>query len=151
MVTEAKVISGDELLHQIALDAAKQAEFSTPLNQQIGSKGVIVYNFPSERECQIEGIFNHKALSKPAPPFIQHMKIREPVALRVRVLIDENGNVGSAYTLTGHPLMRAAVENSARRTKFPVGMVKGADRISAILIYVAKPDGTIEFADTISP
>lgn len=146
-VRDAKAISGDELLHSGALNAAKRAKFSPPLNPRVKSRGIVVYNFSSQNKCIIAGVVNSKTISRPVPPNIQHLNLRKAIEIRVRIVIDESGNVIAARMLSGHPIIKVALENAAKRTKFSGSMIGGPTRIGAILAYKIKTDGSVVFVD----
>jgi TonB family protein len=142
-VIEAKAISGDELLHNSAVEAVKNTKF----NLQANTKGIIVYNFDSiAPKCIDAGIVNKKAIFL-AKPFINgRLVIEKETIINVKIVINENGIVISARTdKKMHPLITLGVEKAARNTKFSPTIHPNNIKISAILVYKFKPDGTIEF------
>ena len=148
-VISAKAISGDDLLRDSAVEAAKKAVFGqTPDLPPTKIKGIVVYNFDPLARCINVGIVNKKALSIPKPQIAnlnqpKHLQIKEDQSVVVvEIVIDENGKVTNAKAISGHPLLRGACEISARQAKFlpnspPV-------KIKALLIYKFKLDGTID-------
>ncbi len=150
-VIEAKAISGDELLHASAVEAAKKAEFTTG-HFAIKIKGIVVYNFVSEQKClDLDKIVNKKALSIPKPQVAnlnspKHLQIKEEQIVTVQIVIDESGKVIYAKAISGHPMLRNFCEISARRAKFAPTLINpGPLKVKALLVYKFKPDGTIEF------
>jgi len=120
-VSSAKAISGDELLYESAVEAAKKAKFSQTTNGYVPVKikGAIVYNFQPEKKCVEAGIVNEKALSIPKPYLNPDIKIKQETIVKVRAIIDENGNVILAKASESvHPLLRNTFENAARQAKF---------------------------------
>jgi hypothetical protein len=60
-------------------------------------------------------------------------------------LIDVEGKVVAADAVSGHPLIRSALANAARKAKFPYTNDVGRELfIKGIIIYRVKPDGTVE-------
>jgi len=150
-VIEAKAISGDELLHASAVEAAKLAKFTTG-HLAVKVKGILIYNFVSERKCIVIGIVNKKARSIPKPKVAnlnkpKHLQIKQDEVVEVQIIIEVwSGKVLRARAISGHPMLRAACENSARQAKFsPVNDVPLNIPIKAILVYKFKPNGKIEF------
>lgn len=75
---------------------------------------------PAVNSGQISGgVLNGKAISLPAPPYPPAARaVRASGTVIVQVLVDESGRVVSANSTSGHPLLRAAAEQAARRAKF---------------------------------
>jgi outer membrane biosynthesis protein TonB len=148
----AKAISGDELLKHSAEEAAMKAIFpSLPgLKEDFKTEGVLVFNFVPEDKCINVGIINKKAVELPKPTISNivhpgHMKLNEVVIIEVILIIDENGKVTRAKALSGHPLLRPAFENAARKAKFPPTLINGRlPKIKGILAYKINPDGTVK-------
>ncbi len=150
-VIEAKAISGDELLHDVSVEAVKKAKFSKMDDVPPARiKGIIVYNFVPEKKCITAGIVNKKALNIPqsqVPNLNQpkHLQIKEEQIVAVQIVVDESGKVVSARAISGHPFLRAACQISARLAKFAPSMIDGPPfKIKALLVYKFKPDGTID-------
>lgn len=147
-VISAKAVSGDELLRESAVKAAKKAKFN-PFGDQVRAKGIIVYNFVSDKKCVKTGIVNKKALSIPKPElnnarYLQYVRKEETV--QVQVIIDLlTGEVKKATVISGHPLFHAACLDSARRAKFSPFYHGAGMLVKALIVYKFKPDGTIEF------
>jgi len=57
-------------------------------------------------------------------------------AVKVQVLIDENGNVISASAVSGHPLLQAAAVGAARASKFTPTKLSGQPvKVNGFIIY----------------
>ncbi len=143
-VISANAISGDELLRDSAVKAAQKAIFNqTPDLLPVKIKGIIVYNFVSERKCIEAGIVNKKAGYLPKPVF--------PTACRcignvlVQIIVDESGNVIRARGISGNPLLQVSAINAALKTKFNSTNVDGGGQVfvKALLNYNFNSDGTI--------
>jgi len=148
-VSEAKAISGDELLHDVSVEAAKKVKFSqTP--HLIGKvRRIIVYNFDSFAKCIKTGIVNKKAVSLPKPKVgnlnhPKHLRITEEQIVAVQIAVNIQGKVIAARTISGHALLRPFCEVAARQSKFSPLNDAGNIVIRALLIYKFKPDGTID-------
>lgn len=148
-VVEAKAISGDELLRDSAVSAAKKAKFAPVPEMPVKTRGIIIYNFVSERKCIVVGIVNKKARSIPKPEVAnlnkpKHLRIKQDEVVEVQIIIQLwSGKVIRARAISGHPMLRAACENSARQAKF--SSVHLDLTMRAILMYKFKPNGEIEY------
>ncbi|MBX3245114.1 MAG: energy transducer TonB, partial [Acidobacteria bacterium] len=143
-VLEAKVISGDELLHETFITAAKKAKFSMPFGSPTQATGIVVYNFPSEQTCPYIGVLNSKADNIPVFPLHGHVKITKESEIIVRVVIDISGNVIAAKALEGHPLLKAAATTAARHAKFYSLQNAEQTRLSGVIVYTITVDGKVE-------
>ncbi|MDQ6788246.1 MAG: energy transducer TonB [Acidobacteriota bacterium] len=83
------------------------------------------------------GVLNGKATSLPQPAYPPAAKaVRAGGTVTVQVKIDEAGNVVSASAVSGHPLLKAAAEQAARRAKFSPTMLSGqAVSVTGIITY----------------
>jgi len=133
-----------ELLEPAAEDAARQAQFSPTLlnGTPVKVKGQIVYNFVPDGEKAPPkmisgGILNGKAISLPHPEYPQAAAaVRASGAVSVQVMIDEEGKVISAAAASGHPLLRAAAEDAARKAVFSPTLLSGNPvKVSGIIVY----------------
>lgn len=141
-VQKAAAISGDELLRKTSVEAAKKAKFRPP-GWPVRVKGIVVYNFVPKQKCITVGVVNEKAKVLPKP--VINGKISKETTIDVQIIVDVNGDVIRAKALSGPPLLRAACENSARKTKFAPTLINGPPiLVRAILRYKFKPDGTVE-------
>lgn len=84
------------------------------------------------------GIVNGKALDLPRPKYPKAAKKNKIEGeIRVRVLIDENGNVLSAEALNGHPELQNAAVEAARQAKFARTTLSGKPvKVSGVIIYI---------------
>jgi TonB family protein len=83
------------------------------------------------------GVVNGKAQSLPKPPYPSAAQaVRASGAVNIQVTIDENGNVISATAVSGHPLLRAAAEQSARNAKFAPSLLSGQPvKVTGVVVY----------------
>lgn len=149
-VITAKAISGDELLQESSVTAAKMARFRLVHGPPVRVTGKLVYNFDHLSKCIKSGIANKKALSIPKPVGLgnilhpSHLRLSVDAIINVNIVINESGNVISARATSGHPLLRNAFESSARGAKFsPTNF--GPVKVKAILSYRLKPNGEMEY------
>ena len=64
------------------------------------------------------GVLNSRAVRLPTPAYPSAAKqMRASGEVRVRIAVDERGNVVSARAVSGHPLLRASAESAARQSK----------------------------------
>jgi TonB family protein len=141
-VIDAKAVSGDEILWDLATDAAKRAKFAGNIHiNPIKIKGIIVYNFVSKNKCLTVGIVNSKATFLPKPVYPKSCRCAGLV--KVRVVIDMNGDVIHASAISGNPLLRVSALESARKAKFPPTFINTARPVYvvAFLEYNFKSDG----------
>lgn len=144
-VMKATAISGDDVLVESALEAARRAKFQTYHGPPIKTKGILVYNFFLENKCVDAGVVNRKAVSLPKPIIHRQAIIEGHTEIPVRVVIDESGTVVAARALKGHQLIRNDLENAARKAKFPPTLINpGPLKVKALIVYKIKPDGTVE-------
>ncbi|MEO8073040.1 MAG: TonB family protein [Acidobacteriota bacterium] len=151
-VTSANAISGHPLLRSAAVDAARQAKFTpTQLSgQAVKVTGVIIYNFtpatsadPAQPPMSVSegnisgGIVNGKAKNLAIPAYPAAAKaVGAEGAVNVQVTIDENGDVVSASSVSGHPLLRQAAETAAFASKFKPTLLNGqAVKVTGIIVY----------------
>ena len=83
------------------------------------------------------GVLNVKATSLPKPAYPPAARaVNAEGAVSVQVLIDEDGNVVSANAVSGHPLLRAAAVEAARRAKFsPTLLMDQPVKVSGVITY----------------
>lgn len=149
-VIEAKAISGDELLREVSVEAAKKVKFSQTLHLIGKVRGIVVYNFEPFVKCIKTGIVNKKAISLPKPKVAnlnhpKHLRISEEQIVAVQIVIYMNGKVIAARAVSGHPILQPACIISAKQTKFqPITGTLPPIKIRALLVYKFKPDGTID-------
>jgi TonB family protein len=149
-VTQARAISGDELLREASVAAVKKAKFAPTPETPVKTEGIVVYNFASPFKCIVTGVVNKKTLSLPKPvvPNLdqpRHFRITQKEIVAVRIIVEMDGKVSAARALAGHLLLRAACETAARGAKFSPMLVNGASiKVSALLVYKFKPGGEID-------
>jgi TonB family protein len=83
------------------------------------------------------GVINSKAknLVKPEYPSAARA-VRASGAVNVEVTFDEKGDVISATAVSGHPLLRGAAEDAAKRSKFEPVLLQGVPiKVSGIIVY----------------
>jgi TonB family protein len=83
------------------------------------------------------GVLNGKATSLPVPEYPAVAKAAHASgSVTVNVIIDEDGNVVSARSVSGHPLLQAAAVAAARQAKFAPTKLSGQPvRVSGVLVY----------------
>ena len=83
------------------------------------------------------GVINGRAVSKPAPAYPLVAKFaRAKGAVAVRILVNEQGDVVSAWAASGHPLLQAAAVEAASQAKFTPTLLSGKPvKVSGIITY----------------
>ena len=83
------------------------------------------------------GVLNGKATNLPAPEYpLIARQARASGSVQVEVLVDEGGNVVSARSVSGHPLLQAAAVTAARQATFTPTRVNGEPvTVRGILTY----------------
>lgn len=96
----------------------------------------------SERRPISGGVLNGKVLVKPDPVYPEMAKAaRASGAVNVSVVVGRNGRVSSASALSGHPLLKQAAMEAARKARFSPVLLSGCPvRVSGILTYNFSPD-----------
>ena len=86
------------------------------------------------------GVLNKKALSLPDPIYPRAgSAVRASGAVTVSVLVDENGSVIEASSVSGHPLLRNAAKEAAFLAKFaPVSINGQRVQVRGVITYVFK-------------
>ena len=143
-VIEAEAVSGDELLWDSSIKAAKLAKFS-PINDFWAKvSGILVYNFPLEKKCsQVERIVNKKATHLPKPIYPKGCRCVGTV--KVRIVMDIDGKVMFANAVSGNSLLQKFAVEAALKAKFSPTMIDGPRiLIVAYLEYVFDSDGKIK-------
>lgn len=87
------------------------------------------------------GVMNGKASKLSIPKYPAAAKaIRAGGAVNVQVMIDEQGNVISAQSVSGHPLLRQAAEQAARDSQFVPTLLEGTPvKVTGIVVYNFAP------------
>ena len=147
-VLAAKAVSGDELLFDSSIAAAKAARFS-PVSDGVPVKvrGKLVYNFDSYSKCLKAEVVNKMALRKPKPILGDHIKFDKEIDVTVRIVVNMDGKVVRARTVGNVGLqIKLAVEQAALATTFSYTNDVSRDiYVSASLVYKFKKDGTIDY------
>jgi len=83
------------------------------------------------------GVLNGKAISLPLPEYPAIAKqAKASGSVTVQVTIDEDGNVISARSMSGHPLLQSAAVTAARQAKFSPTKLSGQPvKVNGILVY----------------
>jgi len=84
-----------------------------------------------------KGVINGEAISLPQPVYPAPAKaLRLSGDVTVQVTIDEEGNVISAVATSGHPLLKQAAVDAARRAKFKPTLLSGQPvKVTGIITY----------------
>ncbi len=83
------------------------------------------------------GVINGKATNLPKPAYPAAARaVRASGAVNVQVTIDESGNVVSVSAVSGHPLLRAAAEQAARKAGFVPTLLSGQPvKVTGVVVY----------------
>jgi TonB family protein len=83
------------------------------------------------------GVLNGKAITLPRPEYPAVAKLAKASGnVTVEVTIDEEGNVISARSVSGHPLLQSAAVTAARQARFTPTKVGGqAVKVNGVLVY----------------
>ena len=88
------------------------------------------------------GVLNGKAISLPKPVYPSIAKAAKASGtVVVQVVIDENGNVVTARSVSGHPLLQAAATAAARSAKFsPTKLAGQPVKVTGVITYNFVPE-----------
>lgn len=137
------VVLGQRLLHLVHIRADKdEAEGAGAWKTLLDTLKVESPAKPSPESEKIEklvagGMLNGKVLSKPRPeyPMIAKRSGAQGVVV-VEVVVDETGKVISAQAASGHPLLRPAGVDAAKRAKFtPTTLCGTPAKVTGIITY----------------
>jgi len=83
------------------------------------------------------GVLNGKAITLPLPRYPEIARQAKAAgSVTVQITIDEDGNVSSAETVSGHPLLRGAALTAARDAKFSPTKINGQPvKVNGVLVY----------------
>ncbi len=83
------------------------------------------------------GVLNGKASSLPAPEYPAAARaVNASGAVNIQVTINEQGDIVSATAVSGHPLLRQAAEEAARKAKFAPTLLQGVPvSVTGVLVY----------------
>lgn len=92
---------------------------------------------PPERIRVASSVISSKIITKPAPAYpIIARQVKAQGAVTVEILIDEQGRVVSAHATSGHPLLRAAAQQSAYQARFSPTSISGQPvKVSGVITY----------------
>jgi TonB family protein len=156
-VIEAKAIKGHPVLRAAAEDAARKWVFKPTLldGKPVKQPGTLTFVFrppppptsvPPTAETGAEtpkkltvsgGVLQGKAIKKVQPPYPPIAKAaRASGAVQVQVTISETGEVIEASVVSGHPLLRDAALQAARRWMFqPTELSAVPVKVQGILTF----------------
>lgn len=88
------------------------------------------------------GVLNGKAMSLPKPDYPAAAKaVRASGSVSVQILVDEKGKVVSASAVSGHPLLRAAAVDAAKKAEFSPTLLAGKPvKVSGVLTFNFTPE-----------
>jgi Gram-negative bacterial TonB protein C-terminal len=149
-VIQAKAISGDELLRESSVEAAKKAKFKhSEFNSKV--RGIIVYNYDSfAPKCIVTNrIVNDRAIYLPKPivkniVHPMHLKLQKDEIVKVEIILDRQGKVISARAISGHTMLRSVCEKAALKAKFSEINDVPLIRIKTYLAYRIKPSSEVQ-------
>ena len=83
------------------------------------------------------GVLNGKIINQPPPAYPPAARaVKASGAVVVQVTVDEEGQVVTAKAVSGHPLLRAAAEQSARQTRLSPTRLSGrAVKVTGTITY----------------
>jgi protein TonB len=116
------------------VDVEEDADDAAPEGDETEA---VVPPSPSDAQTISGGVLNGKAINKPEPPYPALAKAaRASGTVTVQVTVDEMGHVVSAAAVSGHPLLRAAAVEAARKARFAPTLLSGEPvRVSGVLTY----------------
>jgi TonB family protein len=84
-----------------------------------------------------KGVLNGSAVSLPKPDYPQAARVVGAAGVvNVNVIIDESGDVISATAVSGHPLLREACIQAAKKAKFKPTSISGQPvKVTGIIVY----------------
>ncbi|HEV2799992.1 MAG TPA: energy transducer TonB [Pyrinomonadaceae bacterium] len=85
----------------------------------------------------VGGVLNGKAISKPVPPYpAQAVAARASGVVTVQITVSEDGTVEKAEAVGGHPLLREAAVEAARRARFSPTRLSGQPvKVTGVVTY----------------
>lgn len=86
------------------------------------------------------GVLNGKAITLPLPEYPAIARAAKAAgSVTVEITIDEDGNVVSARSTSGHPLLQSAAVTAARQAKFSPTRLNGQPiKVNGVLVYTFK-------------
>jgi TonB family protein len=137
------VVLGQRLLHLVHVRADKdetvgEAAWKTVLDT-LKVEAPAQPSPEADKIAQIVsgGVLNGKAVKKPQPEYPPSAKSRRAQGtVTVQIVVDEKGAVSSAQAVSGHPLLRGAGEDAARRAKFePTTLCGKPVKVTGVITY----------------
>jgi TonB family protein len=162
-VLQARARSGDARLFPESETAALATTFNRPIvnGRPVRALGFVVYRFGTEEQEYDQelknklnnkddgegvvgpfdgGLLNGKTISMPKPEYPAEARAAGAKGqVVVQVMVNENGDVTSAYALSGDPLLRDAAEKAARSAKLSPIRAHGKALMYGKLVYDFKP------------
>lgn len=137
------LLKGQRLLHLVFVRNDKDESVGAPAWKSLTD--TLKVEPPASPSPEVEqmarvvsgGVLNGKVLKKPAPqyPSAAHAA-RAQGTVTVQIVVDESGNVVSAAALSGHPTLRGASEDAARRAKFaPTTLCGKPVKVTGVITY----------------
>ena len=128
---------GETTYRLINVDRSEQPRelFEVPSEYQLQGPSVALSTAPPEGNSG--GVLNGRAITLPRPEYPPAARAAKAAGtVTVEITIDEDGNVSSARSVNGHPLLQSVAVTAARQAKFSPTKVNGqAVKVSGILVY----------------
>jgi TonB family protein len=108
-----------------------------PVSETGTPSSLLAPSLPTSNAPISGGVLNAKAVSLPQPPYPPSARsVKASGTVVVGVLVDENGNVISAYAVSGNPLLQAVSVAAARSVKFSPTKLSGQPvKVKGVIIY----------------
>lgn len=137
------IVLGRRLLHLVHVSSDKDAaQSAVAWKSVLDTLKVEAPPDPSPEDEKIKnivmgGVLNGRALKKPEPDYPSIAKAaRASGVVSVLITVDEKGDVTSAEAVAGHPLLRKAGEEAARRAKFsPTTLCGRPVQVTGVISY----------------
>ena len=109
--------------------------FEVPADYTLQGPSVARFTAPSDGISG--GVLNGRAVMLPRPEYPAVARAAKAAGnVTVEITIDEEGNVISARSVSGHPLLQAAAVTAARQARFTPTKVNGqAMKVNGVLVY----------------
>lgn len=90
-----------------------------------------------EKNLAQAGVLNGKALKLATPNYPPAARaVKASGLVTVQVIVDEEGNVISANSLSGHPLLKQAAEEAAKKSQFsPTKLAGKTVKVSGLVVF----------------
>jgi TonB family protein len=135
---EDNKVQRDEYLNQASAAMTKALELAGSNTKQ--NQGSAISSSPetsSTSRIINSGVLNGKAVSFPAPKYpVEARAAKASGTVVVHVVVDEEGKVTEAKAISGHPLLRDAAIEAAKKARFSKTIISGQPmKISGTLNY----------------